>query len=404
MLLCLSPVVVAQSIVSNPIYIPLVYQTNDGKWAIELSLGGGSTPVPFEFDTGGTGFYAAYSTNTSSSSWWGTNFTPTATPAYNYYDSGETYTGSVVQTAVTFWSNGTRLVNTPGNVTVGQITNISQNGVTNWASTNMMTTNQIPPVQGNFYGDFGLSLNLNTNYSSNPLGNLIAQMTFTNGVTAGFVVNVQSNNPYLQIGLNSAQTNLSGATYFAMNADTNAGGKTFANTGLAYHSEQIFSTTLSLSNSATSSNIVLTDVGITPDTGAGVTIHNTVLNTNFPTNWVVASGTTSVTNDQGVFTKTNYDKISGSLTLAGLGTNAIFDTGTSGIQNNPPQLTTYSNFYLNAGRDIFDQNVIIYDLQNNQIGLLPQAVPEPSVAWFLLLGTGALFLLRKTPSRSSSNS
>lgn len=397
LLLLSSRIVMAQTTtVSSPIYLPLVYEANDGKWAIELSLGGGSTPAPFEFDTGGTGFYAAYSPNTSSSSWWGINVTPTGTPAYNYYDSGETYTGSVVQTAVTFWSNSTALVNTPGNVTVGQITNISQNGVTNWASTSVMTTNQTPPVQGNFFGDFGLSLNLNTNYSYNPLENLIAQMTFTNGVTAGFVVNMQSNNPYLQIGLNSSQTNMSGATYFAMNSDTNAGSKTFANTGLAYHSEQIFSTTLTLSNSAASANIVLTNVGITPDTGAGVTIHNTAANTNFPTNWVIPKSTDLITNDQGIFTNTNYFPIIGDLTLTSTngsgGSNVVFDVGSTAIQNKPPQLTTYSDFYLNAGREIFDQNVIIYDLQNNKIGLIPQAVPEPSVAWLILAGFGTVLI------------
>ena len=394
MLLCLPKAAMAvSSVVESPVYVPLV-QADDGKWFIELSLGGGSSPAPFEFDTGGTGFYAAYSTNPSPSSWWGTNVTPTSTPAYNYYDSGETYTGNVVQTMVTFFgSSNNPLVGTPGNVTVGQITNISKNGLTNWDSSSVMTTNQRPPVQGNFYGDFGLSLNLNTNYSANPLENLIAQMTFTNGVTPGFVVNVQSNNPYLQIGLDSSQTHLSGATYFAMNADTNSVGKSFANTGLAYHSEQIFSTTLSLSNSADSSNVVLTNIGITPDTGAGVTIHNTAANTNFPTSWVVANGTTNVTNDQGVFTRTNYDPISGSLTLAGVGSNTIFDADSSAIQNNPPQLTTYPDFYLNAGKAIFEQNVIIYDLQNNQIGLLPQPVPEPSAPWLLLAGVAVVLHL-----------
>ncbi len=406
LILCASAALRAQSYeITSPLIIPLVYSSVANKWGIELAMGGSDTPALFELDTGGTGFYAASGTDTNSP-WWGSQFVDTGTAAYNRYDSGNTYTGNVVQTAVTFFNtNGSAIYTTTSTMNVAQSTTIGNTPSSGAAfSTTYWTTNgntkpNTPPIDGAFYGDFGLALNDPTNYAANPVANLIAQMAFTNGVTAGFIVNtpLDGTNGYLQIGLSSSQTNQAGVTYFAMNPDTNAGTNTFAHSGHAYLSEQLFNATMTI---AQGTNVYSTNVGITPDTGAVPALHNTTNALGFPTNWIVDRGN-------------NNQELSNDLSFTLSGTNGSgadtnifrFTTATANSEDYSNGLamvtvqndtnSPYTNYYFNSGLYLFNQHQVIYDLQNQQIGFGAVAVPEPSVAWLLLLGLAVLLIWKR---------
>jgi hypothetical protein len=401
------PLLRAQSEITAPITVPLIYTQIAGggyKWGINLSIGDGATPGLFEFDTGGTGFYAAYATN-STSPWWGS--TPVGTTvATNHYDSGLTYLGTAVQSSVSFWSNtdsGFSSIISATNVSIGQSTNICKVNTDGVITQNLWTPSgpatNTPPINGAFQGDFGMSLA----YGSNGLANIVAQMTFGNGITPGFLVNTPLNgtNGFLQIGLTAAQTNAAGFNYFKMN--TNAGG-TYANSGLPYYSEQVFNATMTLSNSAITNqnNIYSTNIGITTDTGATPALHNTTNDPGFPNNLISGgdltngvSFTLSATNNNGVLT--NITTFTTSETDDYASNNAIVS-----VQNKPADQTTYTNYYYNSGLFLFNQNQVVYDLQNGNIGFGPLAVPEPSTIWLILSGL-CIFFLRKFFLRHRTN-
>jgi len=415
----------AQSEITTPIQIPLFYTAIDAdgdyKWGIELSIGGSATPQLFELDTGGTGFYAAYATN-SASPWWGSTVTNLGTPAYNQYDSGLTYTGSTVESAVTFWSNATPVLFSPTNVQIGQMTNIyntnspgqalwSDSGstnpplglpvATNYTGFSAPTNGVNPPIDNAFYGDFGLALA----YNSNGIVNILSQMRFGAGITPGFIINTPLNGGYgyLQIGLTAAQTNAAGVTYVAMNQDTKAviGGvtNTFAgNTNLNYESEQLFNATMRLSNGTT---IYTSTLGITPDTGATPALHNTTNDPSFPSNqlsaqvgtnkYVLTNGTSfllSVSNTNGPTNLLDFNTVE---------TTAENNYAASNVQvtiQNKGADSTYTNYYFNAGLYLFNQHQVTYDLQNQQIGFGLLTVPEPAALYLVLPGLVALLLWR----------
>ncbi len=370
----------AESIITETINVPLHYRTIESggqKLGIYLSIGGGSTPQIFEFDTGGAGLYAAYATNTNSP-WWGTGFTTTTNSVTNTYDSGIQYKGPIVEAAVSLFADhhgGTPLVTTPGHLLVGQMTNIANtnSGKVLWTPEGVGPSGQ-PPIDGVFYGDFGMSLN----YASKGIVNLIAQLSFSNGIIPGFRVRAHGENPYLQIGLTAADTNSASAFYFGMNTNTNAPpGATFTNSGSLFYSEQIFNANMTISNATTN---FTANLGITTDTGASTTIHNANLGGVPPELWT--------TNDKGqVRIVAGADFGLNELTLGN--TNVEFfqfttTNGQVGIQDNNPSNTT---FYLNSGIALFQQYDVIYNLQGNgQIGFEP--VPEPST--WALLGAAAL--------------
>ena len=100
----------AQTTVHSPITVPLHFTpTNAGadKLGIWVGIGSGATPQLFEFDTGGTGFYAAYSPVSGVSPWWGGGVTVNASQQiHTAYDSGLNYFGNVAQGAVSIFASG----------------------------------------------------------------------------------------------------------------------------------------------------------------------------------------------------------------------------------------------------------------------------------------------------------
>jgi hypothetical protein len=377
----------AESIITETINVPLHYRTigsGGQKLGIYATIGGGTTPQIFEFDTGGAGLYAAYATN-NNSPWWGAGFTTTTNSVTNTYDSGIQYQGPIVAAAVSLFADhhgGTPLVTTPGNLLVGQMTNIANTntGTVLWTPEGVGPSGQ-PPVDGVFYGDFGMSLS----YASKGIVNLIAQLSFSNGIIPGFRVRGHSNGPFLQIGLTAADTTSASAFYFGMNTNTNAPpGATFTNSGSLFYSEQVFNAKMTISNATTN---FTANLGITTDTGASTTIHNADLG-GVPGELLITNSTDKIHIVPGA-----GFELSG-LTLGG--TNADFFQFVTAenqvtIQNNKPGNSNM--FYLNSGIALFQQYDVIYNLHDGQIGFEP--VPEPRTWALLAVSAAALAFLRR---------
>lgn len=379
--------------ISAPIQVPLWATPVSGgglKLGIYVGIGAGAAPALFEFDTGGPGFYAAYSSEAGVSPWWGSEVNPfPLEPAGTTYDSGLQYSGNLATAAVTLYgsaSPSSGLVTTPSNVIIGQMSSIVQtspSGVTEsilWDSAG--STSSLPPIDGAFYGDFGMS----SMYAPNGITNLVAQLNFTNGVTAGFRVHVDlAGDSWVQIGLTAADTASATAAYFDMNVDAAAGGATTPNAELEYFSEQIFNATITLEKES-GETLVSGDVGMTLDTGATTALHNTQLSPDpLPTEYDHFTHWEGGSNDKGKLKDDVEFHLSGTTTSGDHKDFFRFDTSDSKVtvQNNHPSNT---NYYLNTGLEFFEKYDVIYDWEGKAIGI--EAVPEASVVGLLILAAG----------------
>lgn len=209
----------AHAVITSPVTVPLQWAASPDnpsirKLGLLASLNGGQ-PQLFEFDTGGSGFYATYG---AGSTWWGSPPSCSPSPCQTFsttYDSGLTYSGTIVTSSVTLFggSPALPLLNASGLV-VGQTTaitcnpagtcasKIGQSGDSGWTA----NTGQLrPPVQGNFYGDFGLSLKP---ASGSGVNSLITQdafwAPFAASIQRGYRVHAATANPWVQFGLSAA--------------------------------------------------------------------------------------------------------------------------------------------------------------------------------------------------------
>jgi len=151
----------------------------------------------FELDTGGTGFWSAYN-----SGWWPqVPLPPQLQLAYIAYASGNEYWGQLTQVGLYFEGQQafTSLVN------VSQIQIAGGPKLADWQCN---VCNDIPPLDGNFYGDFGADMNTD---ATTGLQSVLLQ------IANGFIVHLGSYpttpgeqvSASLQIGLSSAD--ISGA-------------------------------------------------------------------------------------------------------------------------------------------------------------------------------------------------
>ncbi|HPX35597.1 MAG TPA: hypothetical protein PLE49_02705 [Mycobacterium sp.] len=378
-------------VITQPVEVPLYFAdiSSDGvqKIGIYASLGGNATPQFFEFDTGGGGFFAPYaSADPAFSPWWGSAVQTSSTVVHNEYDSGLTYSGYAATTTVSLFAapgSSTPLLTT-GRLGVGQIDTIqklNQSGEveqTYWGPDGATT----PPVDGAFWGDFGVA----PSYSTAGIEDLIAQLTYGCGVLPGYRIHVdpETQTAWMRVGLTSADVQDPTALYFPMLPDTAApSGATFANSGALYYGspagEQLFTSTINIWRGTTP---VVTDVGvgITPDTGASTTLHNT-------------DKSPTPEDYTGIITWTNADQTVGQLdkdkdltfflSTMTSGTPVEYfqfpvtnevDYGQVDVQNNRPTRPTY---YLNTGISLFFRNDVVYSLGDSAgggiLGLIPRA-------------------------------
>ena len=355
------------STVTTPIQVPLHWRQVNGdangqrKLGIYVTLGGGTTPQLFEFDTGGNGFYATYATG--SSPWWGNAWTTTGGTFSQSFDSGLAYTGTAATTTVQLFGSVTASTPllTAANAVVGQTTNIVDTKYTPheqlWP---LASGTSAPPIEQAFYGDFGMA----PKRGQAGIDQLAAQLLYGPGVTAGFRVHASDENPWVQFGLSASDTALA-ATSFALNV-----GSGTSPAGVKYYDNLVVTGSLSVTDGVREFK---QPTGFIFDTGASTTIHSGT-NVQFPDD----------------LTKDGYGKrvkdgalvvVSGSSLLDGNWPAFINITASAtdkvGVQNDDSS-TKKGPYYLNTGIAPFLEYDVVYNLDGETLTLVPAfpSVPE----------------------------
>ena len=247
------------------------------KLGIYIGLGGGA-PKLYEFDTGGKGFWAAYSTKNPYNQWWGDFTTKESQTLSNTYSSGNSYVADLVSTAITFYKPGVNgraptSVFTTGNVDIAQITkyNNSKSPSTVKAWDNAMKSGT-PPLFGKFYGDFGAALAPVASSQGTNIYSVLPQIQVP-GLDVGFTVHVGKIDgktaPSLFIGVSDSPPQ--GTSLLPMNLNTGtASGQqvNFPGTGVPTYSEQVANANFEIRDVKTGISQKFSNIGWTLDTGA----------------------------------------------------------------------------------------------------------------------------------------
>lgn len=351
------------------------------KYGIHVGIGGGSSRV-FEFDTGGEGFYAAYS---EGAPWWGGNVTVSTDPFFKQFGSNITYTGNVTEAGLSFFKrDGTTLVLSTGatEFKLGQATGITQNGATLWPDGGGSA-----PVQQHFYGDFGLTLKK----GNHGIENVFAQLTYGNGITAGYIVSL---GPYGSTGGASVQLGLSAedlanpeTRWFTMQGQDTS--KVFTGSGLPTYSAEILAADMTLTLG--SETHTFTDLGINLDTGnptPGIDYNGSdaatlekfsVVDDHVPISLSEETHLELVSDPSGGGAPVSVFSL---LAGAAYGENFVYEKLRSGGET-----------YLNIGALLFQQYNVTFNIADGLVGLTP--IPEPGTVALLLLGAAGLLIARK---------
>ena len=206
------------------------------KVGIEVGLGGGK-PKLYEFDTGASGFYAAYD-----ASWW-PSFDPLPdAPITQTYGSGVEYVAQKVKTAVAIPSDHGDLV---AEIEVARITEafggpLGPEGQSTWKHD---LERDDAPLYGHFFGDFGGDLR-----KKDGLASVLPQLP--GNLSSGFIVELGCDRrvgPRLVIGLTGA----SRARFTTRVAMQPGNGDTFPISGLPTYSQKLIVADFLLSRGGT---------------------------------------------------------------------------------------------------------------------------------------------------------
>lgn len=272
------------------------------------------------------------------------------------YDGGNNiYMGSVVTTSVSLFSgpNGSSHLFTADDVIVGQTHTI--NGTTISPPYNQ------PPLEGAFWGDFGMALKQGKQGDGAKdapfIDSLLAQLKYGNDVTPGFRVHASPVSPWVQFGLGPSDLAVLPTT-FSLNVDSGS-----SPAGVPYFSEYVITGTLSVSDGTT--EFVRDNTGVILDTGAFTTIHD---DHGFPAS--LEAGNFVVPGAQ--------FQLSAPSSSGQDATVLEFIVGTT-VDSDLLAISTDKR-YINTGILPFLSNDIVYNLQAQTVTLAPQApepVPEP---------------------------
>lgn len=254
------------------------------KLGIYVGLGGGA-PQLYEFDTGGQGFWAAYTARPpqSKGQWWGSYDTVQKGTLSNQYTSGIDYAqANLVNTVVALYepqgSGFVKQCESAVPVGVAQVTKFADAKkpamVKAW-NQGLKTGN--PPLFGHFYGDFGAALSpILTKNQKAGVYSALPQMPQT-GLTNGFIVHVgplEGAQPTLQVGITDADL-ASFTTQLPMNPGCKNKGATpstcipypnFPVGDMPAYSEQITNANIAWNYGGSSQSF--SGIGLTIDTGA----------------------------------------------------------------------------------------------------------------------------------------
>lgn len=264
------------------------------KLGIYVGLGG-AAPQLYELDTGGPGFWAAYTANPpkKKGQWWGAYRMVQADSLSISYTSGNQYQASLVDTVVALYRPAGKgfdmQCKSEVPVGVAQITTFEdKQKPKNKAQWDKALANGRPPLFGKFYGDFGAALYpIMTADGSQGVYSVLPQLP-QNGVINGFIVHVGSLHnakPSLTIGItpddlvtfttrlpmNPTCMSANGAPEWpSANCPPYPG---FPVSNLPVKSEQITNADLSwaYTKGRQRANQAFQDVGLTLDTGAPAT-------------------------------------------------------------------------------------------------------------------------------------
>lgn len=375
------------STITTPIQVPLHWRHINGdtsgprKLGIYVTLGGGSTPQLFEFDTGGDGFYATFATGSAASPWWGNAWTTTGGTFSQTYDSGHVYTGSAATTTVRLFANATASdpLLTAADTVVGQTTSITDTKHTPaeqlWP---LPSGTSPPPIEQVFYGDFGMA----PKRGQAGIDQLAAQLLYGPGVSAGFRVHASDETPWVQFGLSASDTALV-ATSFALNVDLTSG---TSPAGVKYYENLVVTGSLSVTDG---SREFKQPTGFIFDTGASTTIHSGT-NVVFPLDLTKDGAGTRVKDSASVV-------VSGSSLVTG-GWPVFMDVTASATDKVDVQYKE-GPYYLNTGIAPFTQYDFIYDLSGQTLTMV--AVPEPAtIALALAASACGSFVLQRRRKRA----
>jgi len=368
------------STITSPIQVPLHWRHINGntsgprKLGIYATLGGGSMPQLFEFDTGGDGFYATFATGTASP-WWGDDWTTTGGTFSQTYDSGHVYTGTAATTTVRLFASGTATAPllTAANTIVGQTTSITD---TKHAPAEQLwplpSGTSPPPIEQVFWGDFGMA----PKRGQAGIDQLAAQLLYGPGVTAGFRVHASDEHPWVQFGLSAADTVL-GGTSFALNV---ASGTSPA--GVLYSENLVVTGSLSVTDGTREFR---QPTGFIFDTGASTTIHSGT-NIQFPFD-LTKDGEGQRVKDQASVVVSGSSLVTGSW--------SVFMNVTASATDKVDVQYKDGPYYLNTGIAPFTHYDFVYDLSGQTLTMV--AVPEPATLGLAVAGIVAAALAGRGP-------
>jgi len=368
--------------ITSPVVVPLHWRHLDGdpakprKLGIYATLGGGTTPQLFEFDTGGDGFYATWSANAGLSPWWGGGWTATGGTFSQTYDSGMTYSGSAVTTTVNLFQDASASVPllSAGSAVVGRTDAIVRQRTDGTTDHLWPRADASPPVDGVFWGDFGMA----PKRGQVGIDSLPAQLLYGSGMIAGFRVHAADESPWVQFGLTAADVSPQTATYVLAVASGSSAA------GVPYYQNVVASGSISVTSGT---DVFTAPTGFIFDTGASTTIHNTGTGP-FPSSLVTAGRVVSLA----TFVAGGTNAFTGQpVPFLDFRTGDTVNVNQVGVQQDKPE------YYLNTGILPFTLADVVYDLGGQTLTLV--SVPEPSGTAFALAAIGAAVWLGLRPHR-----
>jgi hypothetical protein len=360
------------SVITSPVKIPLyIFQLpNNGGFKIGIKASfDNKNFLMYEFDTGGSGFWAAGNDN-----WWPNYLPSNSSPQTINYSSGIQYVGEPVVTDV-YFENGLSISTGVSRIT--QATKGSDETFNSgWTNALTETAPNDPPLWGHFFGDFGMSLAPFTDKTSGtewffgilpqllpppPTGNSTPTML------NGFIINLKGPNPYIQIGL--APSDIDNFTQYPMQPSSFET-HPFPFSNIPTYSEQLLNGYLNLSppDAPFSKN----EIGIVFDTGAPTgEIHTDVYNAAVSTisidaldpylenKIVYADGSAEGDKTQSsVLAKKEFTLTSGSNTLLQFPVGST--SGTNAVNATTLNLSSSGSGYVNTGLIPFFNGPVLY--------------------------------------------